>query len=626
MKKNREQAPQIQPKNADIRIPLAENNTGLLLSAILIVALIVRAMAFIGYSSSLYGDFLIWDERTYHDWAIHIIQGKSYFVHDFGPLTAYIMAAVYKVFTADPVYVRSLNILFGVLTCLFIYYIGRAIANKTVGLLACLVAALYKPFIFFSILILKESLVLLLFSIVIWCFVSLLQCGSGQPADTDGGDLRDAVWTNGKVLVLGVAIGCLINVRQNAIALIPVFLLLLMWHSYKRTSASQSVVRSVTVYALGLCLSTAPFLVHNFRASGEFKLSPSGGFNLFLGNTLDNPYPYYRPVPFATPVPRDQGVQFVIEASRRTGKRMTPGEASSFWNREVLRIAVENPGKLAWKLWQKTLLLVNRFEAEDNYDLCFISRFVPFFRIPFLAFWFIAPFGIGAIGVTIARSRCSFSLAVIVAVYSATMILFFSNMRIRIPLFVILIPYAALGFQMLFKALKGGLPRRDLRSFLSIVAVVGAIEFLPVAGIGDLSGHYNTHAIVLASKGLRNEAARYWEASSAMEKPYSAYANLSLAAFHYSKQDMEKGNSYLDKIPDASFAAAGKYELIGDGYETQGRIDEAIAAYERSLQINSGQIKPRSKLIPLLSLRVPERVQQAREELAYIRSFYPAGR
>lgn len=251
---------------------------------------------------------------------------------------------------------------------------------------------------------------------------------------------------------------------------------------------------------------------------------------------------------------------------------------------------------------------------------------MPFFQLPFFAFWFIAPFGIAALLVSVARSHSSFALAVIAAVYSLTMILFFSNMRIRIPLLVILIPYAALGFQMLLKALKGGLPRMDRPSFLSIAVVVCVIEFLPVAGTGDLSGHYNTHAILLASKGLRNEAARYWEASSAMEKPYSAYANLSLAAFHYSKKDMEKGNGYLDKIPDASLAAAGKYELIGDGYVAQGRIDEAIAAYERSLRINSGQIKPRSKLIRLYGSRAPERAQQAREELAYIQSFYPAGR
>ena len=111
-----------------------------------------------------------------------------------------------------------------------------------------------------------------------------------------------------------------------------------------------------------------------------------------------------------------------------------------------------------------------------------------------------------------------------------------------------------------------------------------------------------------------------------MKRPYSAYANLSLAAFHYSKGDGEKGSRYLDKISDASFAAAGKYELLGDGYVKQGLTGEAIAAYERSLRINSGQIKPRSKLIRLYGIRSPELVQEARKDLAYIKSFYPAGR
>jgi tetratricopeptide (TPR) repeat protein len=421
-------------------------------------------------------------------------------------------------------------------------------------------------------------------------------------------------------------VGGLINVRQNAIVLIPVFVLLLMWHQYRSAASPKSVMRSAVVYVLGLGLATAPFFVHNYRATGEYKFSPSSGFNLYLANSLDNPYPYYRPAAFATSVPWDQGVQFVIEASRRSGKKLTPGEASSFWAREVLRIALEHPGKLPWKLWQKTLLIVNRFEAEDNYDLGFISRFVPFFRFPFFAFWFIVPFGIAALSLSVARSYGSFALAVIAGVYSLTMILFFSNMRIRIPLLVILIPYAAIGFEMLFQASKGGLARMHPRSFLIIAGIVGIIGFLPVAGTGDLSGHYNTHAIILSSKGLRNEAIQYWEASSAMERPYSAYANLSLAVVHYSKGDREKGNRYLAKIPDASFAAAGKYELLGDGYEKQGRTEEAIAAYERSLKINSGQIKPRFKLIRLYSSRDSERAKKGKNELAYIKSFYPAGR
>jgi 4-amino-4-deoxy-L-arabinose transferase-like glycosyltransferase len=626
MKKSQERALHLRSKRPESRIPFNENNTGILLSAILIAALVVRIIALISFSRSLYGGFLIWDERTYHDWAIHIIRGSSYSVPDFGPLAAYIMAAVYKLFAPDPIYVRALNILFSVLTCLFIYLIGKNLANKSAGLLACLMAALYKPFIFFSILILKESLVLLLFSVAIWSFACLLQKVDRQSIDTQRTELRVSASKYGMLFILGAAGGGLINVRQNIIVLIPVFLFFLVWREYKRAFSLKECMRQTAVCVIGLIFSTVPFLIHNYHASGEWKLYPPGGFNLYLGNTLETSYPYYRPVAFASSIPRVQGVQFIIEASRRAGKKLTPDEASSYWNREVLHIAGANPAKFAWKLWQKTLVILNQFEEEDNYGLGFISRFVPFFEFPFFSFWFIAPFGIAALSLSVAWSYRACAFSAIAAVYSLTLILFFSNMRIRIPLLVILIPYAAIGLQMLFRASKEGLTKMRIRSYLIVAAIMGVIEFLPVTGTGDISAHYNTHAALLASKGMRNEAIQYWEASSAMERPYSAYANLSLAALYFSAGAKEEGNRYLDKIPDTSFAAAAKYELLGDNYAKQGHIDEAIAAYEHSLQINFGQLSPRPKLLRLYDFKNPELAQKIRTEQDYIKSFYPTER
>jgi predicted negative regulator of RcsB-dependent stress response len=107
-----------------------------------------------------------------------------------------------------------------------------------------------------------------------------------------------------------------------------------------------------------------------------------------------------------------------------------------------------------------------------------------------------------------------------------------------------------------------------------------------------------------------------------MEKPYSAYANLALAGIYYQENDFQKGNLYLEKIQDNSFAAADKYKLLGDGWLKQKQIDQGILAYEKSLQINTGQIEPRAMLIQLYEIRNPQKAQKEREYLKYIESFY----
>ena len=148
------------------------------------------------------------------------------------------------------------------------------------------------------------------------------------------------------------------------------------------------------------------------------------------------------------------------------------------------------------------------------------------------------------------------------------------------------------------------------------------VEFLPVQATDDMSAYYNTHALILQSKGSENEAIQYWEKSSQMNKPYSAFANVSLAKRYFKKRDIKRAVNYLDKIPDDSFAAAQKYRLIGDIMRQQRKIEKAISAYERSLEINSGQRRTRLKLARIYRRIDKKRALQEYKKLKYISSFY----
>ena len=588
---------------------LTDRYAHLFLSAVLLLALALRIYALFGLRETVYFDSLLIDERVYHEWARSIADGifKSSSVYEFAPLPAYVMAFVYKILSPDFQYVRGMNIILGVLLCLLVYFIGSELRDRLAGLLACLVAALYEPFILYSIVPLKTSLVIFLFALTIYVLVTTL----GKVSFI-------------RVLFLGTVAGLLINSRPNFIVIIPFLPLLVVRDLYKNKTGSSWKAMTITLalYVLGFSLAVSPFVIRNYKVAGQFALTTTQtGRNLYYANNPENRDPYYRPVPFASSVPTEQAVQFTIEASRRVGTRLTPGEASSYWTGEVLKKALEHPASFAWKLIQKTLALFNLFEAGDHYHIGFLSRFVTFFKWPFLPFWLIFSLGMAGMLLNLAGSGKTRYLFIIFCLYALTLVIFYTSARLRLPLVVILIPFGVIGSL----DMRAYLKRKQFKTAALLAAMILFFlltSFLPIRGTGDMTAYYNTHAVILDGKGLKDEAIRYWEESSRMDRPYSAYANLFLAGRYYSRGDRKKADIFLKKIPDSSFASSAKYGLIGDLRVHEGKIDEAIVAYEKSLAINSGQRRIRRELIKLYWKRDRERALAEYETLQYINSFY----
>ncbi len=600
--------------------PFGDQITNSLFFLFIIIAagLIVRIIALMNLDTTVYADFLLWDERIYHSWAREIAEGtfKSKSVYEFSPLPAYIMAGIYWLFSPNPFYIRMLNIVYGTSTCFVVYLISKELAGRKVAILACIIACLYKPFIFYSIVPLKDSLGLLLFALMAYLLIKVINAYSNQNENNSKeiGNIAD-------IGFLGLVAGMLLNVRPNAIILVPVILLLLLWYARRDKFLWKNLLMFAAVYVAGLIIALSPFVMRNYTVAGKFALTTSqSGFNLFIANNIDNPDPYYRPVPFASSSPFEQGTQFTIEASRRVGKKLTSQEASDYWTSETVKQAVSNPFAFVHKGGQKLLVVLNSFEACDHYDIKFISNFAKFFKIPFPNFWMVFPLFI--LGVIISwKDKRTRALMTVLLFYCATLIIFFTNGRYRLPMLSVMIPFAAIGITQLYSDFKEKLYVLCTKH-AAVCAVCLIITFLPVRATDDTTAYYNTHAIILASKGYVNEAILYWKKSSEMNRPYSDFANLSLADLCYRRGSFQEGNIYLDKINDNSFAAAQKYQILGDLLTYKKDMDGAVAAYEKSLSINSGQRLPRKKLIELYKIKDPQKAQNESQTLKYIDSFY----
>lgn len=547
---------------------------------------------------------------------------SSQSIYEFAPLFAYIVAFLYKIFSPDLVYIRALNVILGVVVCWFVYLIGTALTNRRIGLLAGLVAALYKPFILYSIVPLKESLAALCFAAVLYYLLVLMDIlfrgKDNQTCDTPVIERRLFI----TAVALGLAAGFLINVRPNALVIVPLIFLLPLWHAFQDRLPFRRIGIVLSVILLGFILALSPFVTRNYFVAGKLALTTSqGGFNLYLGNNLGNPDPYYRPVPFATSSPFEQGIQFTIEASRRTGKTMTSEEASRYWTQETIREAAKQPRAFLWKLWQKTLVTVNRFEACDHYDTDFLSQFVTTFRFPFFSFWMIFPFAMVGMVPAVLHDRKSRAVSLILAVYTLTLIAFFSSGRYRLPAVTLLIPFAVIGLTNIITALREKNYRRG-GLYIALTLAFLALGNLPVKATDDKSAYFNTHAMIMNDIGRQNEAVYYWRLSSEMNKPFSAFAHRSLAEYYFQQGDFKRGYSYLNKIGDDSFAAARKYDLMGDILLSQNNLSEAVKSYEKSLKINSGQRITLLKLIRLYEKIDPPQAAHYKDRLKYISSFY----
>jgi tetratricopeptide (TPR) repeat protein len=205
--------------------------------------------------------------------------------------------------------------------------------------------------------------------------------------------------------------------------------------------------------------------------------------------------------------------------------------------------------------------------------------------------------------------------------YMLTMIIFFSNVRIRLPVMVILIPFAVMGLGRLVAAVKVK-NWKVLFTCGALVAFFFVLAFLPIPGRSDTTAYLNIHAGNLASKGKEKEAFVFWRQSAAMQQPYSAYANLSLADRYLEWGDTDAALSHLARIPDDSLAAAIKYNRMGDVMLKLGRTREAVNAFRTSLGINYGQPRVHLKLLRIYEKTDEALARQVKEALDYVFSFY----
>lgn len=534
-------------------------------AGLLLVALLVRVGVLLDLEGTLYFEGLTPDEDTYQRWATRIASGtdSTSFAPDFPRLPAQIFGAVYEVFGVDPQHLRNFNVILGTLLCALIYAITRVLYGKNAALVALALGALSESLAFYSATLLHTCLGLVLVGLLVLVIASCVQLPARAVAP--------------RFLGAGALAGLLINVRGNAVVVA-------LWMVPIAIQRARSG-RSPWVGATLLALLGAGYVVAAGASGG--LAGPRSAFNLYMGNNPDNPTPYFRPVRFTSSAPEYQTVGFVVEASRRAGYELSVAGAERFWIATVASSALAEPRATLAHLARKALAVLHSSPSDNNHDLRMFRERVPTLGIAWLPTWLLLALAVAGAAILPRDRRMAFGAAAFVS-YAATLVVFFAGERLRVPLLVIALPFAAAAIVRLLESAAHE-RRARLLPFGVVVGLFALIAHLPLRGAGELSGPYNMHALLLLERHELEESARWYRRALLLDELDSPAARIGLASILQLRGELAQAVAVLRPVPDSHYEAASKQEWLGNLGLAQREPREAAQAYAKAIDFDASK-------------------------------------
>jgi Flp pilus assembly protein TadD len=441
----------------------------------------------------------VMDSWEYDRWAREIA-GGNWLGHGRGvffqaPLYPYLLAILYKLVgpRLDAAYLAQIGL--AVAGCHALYRAGRAMAGEQAGLAAAALAAVYGPFLFYDVQLLKESLAVTAVCFLLWAMAWAASGGqeaaagghepeaaaagsqttaasdvttavseaATAPSEAATGARRGAAW---RWLLVGFLLGVLALLRENALLVVP-FLLPLAWSGGRRGTGAGPGRRTAlagraglgrragraAAFLAGAALALAPVALRNGLVGGDFLPTTSqGGVNFFIGN---NPRAdgTYRPIVPGKQIPELEQREPARIAEQVLGRPVTPAGVSRFWLHRALAWARSHPGDFLRLTLRKLGLFWSWYEWPDAVDYYYLRGLSPVYRLPLLDFGgvtLLAALGLAFLGG--GRGRRLAPALVFAGAWMVSTVAFFLFARYRLPAVPALLLLAALPVAALVEA------------------------------------------------------------------------------------------------------------------------------------------------------------------------------
>lgn len=486
---------------------------------IVVVSAIVRVISFLDRRDSIYFDRPILDSLWIHQWAEALAAGEPTAAEAYfrAPLYPYLVAGLYRLFGPTTVPVIVAQHLIGIGTAVLLYRIGRREFSAGIGL----AAGLGWGLLWTSVLFEGELLIVTLATFLGVAFLDAI--GAAGRAVGRG--------RIGRLVGAGLLLGLAAIARPNFLILVPLGLGVAMgrWPWSGRADGSSWSARLGPALAFGLAVLVPilPVTVRNLVVAGDPVLIASqGGLNLYVGNGPGADGKTAAAPGDTGPMRRETlesdfrdnitlAGRRIAEAAK--GRPLRGSEVSAYWLDRSVEAVVRDPGRWIGLMLRKTAYFLNGFEISDNKSLGVLqaeSRW-----------WISTPVRLGwvwplaLVGLVMVFKKRLFGNCVVwfLFLYGFSIILFFVNVRLRLPVVPAVLLFAAVGGSGLLGLVRDRRGAGPLVATLLAGAVVSGGRWFEIDDPSAERAHRLNRAVVLIESGECDEALRAFDEVIALD-------------------------------------------------------------------------------------------------------------
>ena len=348
------------------------------------------------------------------------------------------LVVVYKLFGTSPLVARLLQALIaGIFQPILMWRIGTRLFNRTVGLVAATLDAIYIYFFYYAGALITETFYI---TGILWIFDSALRLAIAQA------EKREFRWW--QWFELGLAMGVTVLLRQVFLIFLPILYLWLWWNLRERKTGQWrqrlhwSAVKGLSLATLTLALMILPWTIRNQRSFGTFELlNTNAGFAFFWGN-----HPIYG-TNFIPLLPSTQSYYDLIPPELRN---LNEAELDKALLQRGIRFITDDPKRFLLLSISRAREFFKFWPSSDSGLISNISRVGSFgISLPFMLY------GLWCAFISDWKSRTVYErwgivlLVLFVLSYTAVHLFSWALIRYRLPVDAVLLIFAAYGIKRL---------------------------------------------------------------------------------------------------------------------------------------------------------------------------------
>ena len=568
-----------------------------ILAAVAAFAFAIRLLYLWQIREAPFFTLLMGDSKGYDEWARRIAAGDWIGTEVFyqAPLYPYFMGLIYTVAGHDVLAVRICQAVLGSMSCALIAHAAWRLFSKRAGIIAGLLLALYPPAIFFDGLLQKTALDAFLTSLAIWIISGLIKSPSSSWRSWVG---------------LGATMGALSLTRENALILIGVIVVWCVLGSGRpegspvpehigreRPSGRPSPMVAAAAFVIGVALLLLPVAIRNHAVGGGFYLTTSQfGPNLYLGNNArtDGSAGSLIGGRGSSEYERQDAIDL---AERATGRRLTPGEVSSYWTNQTLAFIRSQPTAWLKLIARKVVLLWNSTEAFDTESQESYAEWSPLLGVGAYIgnFGLLVPLAAFGVCVTWSDRRRLWIFYALGLTYAASVVLFFIYARYRFPLVPFLVLFTSAGAAHATEFLRSR-SRTELAALAALVAGLVVFTHVPMLDAADNRAvtEHNLGSALQSEGRLADAIDRYKKAIAIKPDYVPAYSNLGAALL--SSGDVTGAIAAYQHALEVDPNFADAHFNMGNALLHEGDAARAIGHFRSALKSSPDSVDARTNL------------------------------